>query len=74
MLLLATDKLCDHPLSSVQFPDAGKMEWFAAMINACEPLMDNVIGLWMEFHFQPSAPLRRTSKTQCMTVIHGTPQ
>ena len=44
MLLLATDKLCDHPLSSVRFPDAGKMEQFAAIINACEPLIDNVIG------------------------------
>ncbi len=43
MLLLATDKLCDHPLSSFWFPDAGKMEQFAAMINACEPLLDDVI-------------------------------
>lgn len=44
MLLLATNKLCDHPLSSVRFPDAGKMEQFAAMINAREPLVDDVIG------------------------------
>ena len=44
MLLLATDKLCDHPLSSVRFPDAEKMEQFAAMINAREPLIDDVIG------------------------------
>ncbi len=44
MLLLATDKLCDHPLSSVRIPDAGKMEQFVAMINGHEPLIDDVIG------------------------------
>ena len=44
MLLLATDKLCCHPLSSVRFPDAAKMEQFAAMVNAREPLIDDVIG------------------------------
>jgi hypothetical protein len=45
LLLFATDKLCDHPLFSVRFPDAGKMEQFAAMINAREPLMiGDVIG------------------------------
>ncbi len=44
MLLLATDKLWYHPLSSVWFPDAGKMEQFAVMINGREPLIDDVIG------------------------------
>jgi len=44
MLLLATDKLCYHPLSSVRFPDAAKMEQFAAMINVREPLINDVIG------------------------------
>ncbi len=44
MLLLATDKLRYHPLSSVHFPDAAKMEQFAAMINAQEPMIDDVSG------------------------------
>jgi hypothetical protein len=44
MLLLATDKLCYHPLSSICFPDAAKMEQFAAMINARETLINDVIG------------------------------
>ena len=43
-MLLATDKLRYHPLSSVRFPDAAKMEQFAAMINAHESLIDDVIG------------------------------
>jgi hypothetical protein len=44
MLLLATSKLCDHPLSWVRFPNVWKMEEFAAMINAHEQAVDNVIG------------------------------
>ncbi len=44
MLILTTNKLHDHPLSSFQFPNEGRMEQFAAMINAREPLVDDVIG------------------------------
>jgi hypothetical protein len=58
MLLLATNKLCNHPLSSVRFPDAAKMEQFAAMINVREPLIDDVIG----FMDGVSLPTQCTSK------------
>ena len=58
MLLFATDKLCNHPLSSVRFPDAGKMEQFAAMINARESLIDDVI----EFMDGVSIPTECTSE------------
>jgi hypothetical protein len=44
MFILTTNKLHDHLLSSVQFPNEGRMEQFAAMINAREPLVDDVVG------------------------------
>jgi hypothetical protein len=44
MVRLAAKKLRYHLLSWVTFPDEGKMSEFAAMVEAREPLVDNVIG------------------------------
>jgi hypothetical protein len=44
MVHLAAKKLCAHPLAWVKFPDKVEMSEFAAMIEAPEPLVDNVVG------------------------------
>ncbi len=44
MVHRAAKKLRRHPLSWVNFPDKGKMSEFAAMVEAREPLVGDVIG------------------------------
>lgn len=44
MLQLAVRRLADHPIAEVRFPCAEKMRRFARMVQAREPLVDDVIG------------------------------
>ncbi len=44
MLKLVVRRLCYHPLVRIKFPSPEKMQLFAAMINNCEPSIDDVIG------------------------------
>ncbi len=44
MLRLVVKKLKNHTLAKVRFPDADKMALFAQLIQAREPLVDDVIG------------------------------
>jgi hypothetical protein len=44
MLHLVVKKLKKHPLAKITFPTAEKMAYFAQLIQAREPLVDDVIG------------------------------
>jgi hypothetical protein len=44
MLPRVVDKLRNHPLACIKFPDEEDMQRYSAMIRAREPLADNVIG------------------------------
>ena len=44
MLVIVNRRLRFHPLSRVKFPDDGKMQQFASMVQQREPSVDNVIG------------------------------
>jgi len=44
MLKRAVRRLANHPIAEVRFPGAEKMRQFARMVQAREPLVDDVIG------------------------------
>ena len=44
MLHLLVKKLMKHPLAKITFPSSEKMAYFAQLIQAREPLVDDVIG------------------------------
>ncbi len=67
MLRRTVRLLNGHPFVKVKFPDNLKMREYGDMIQAREPLADDVMGSWMVFPSRRNALANACSRT-CSTV------
>ena len=72
MLKKTVRALRAHPFARVQFPGREKMREYAAMVQAREPLVDDIIGFMDGFLSQPSALTIVSTKTQCIAAMIAT--
>jgi hypothetical protein len=77
MLRRTVRLLTDHPFAKVRFPDDAKMREFANMVNAREPIAEDVIGFMDGVLFQMECTSKQVEQNafycgyNCNTMVNN---